>query len=726
MFYLYNDLEIKNISISYGKRKIIDDINYKFPSIGMVSLIGRNGSGKSTLLNAIIGRLKYQGEVNLEKENMSLINLKLDLFMNLTLRENIMLVSSNQEEIDKYLNLFNLKSFLDKKVKHLSKGEKQKSNIMVNLLLNAPILLIDEGTSYLDRKAETKFFDFLKNEYSKNHLIIFATNYIPLSDTYSDVILRIIDKKLEIIERVEPNRNVELKKGNIEYNFKILLKSLVDIKVISVIIVIFTLFLISAYYMGCYMIYKEESITYNTVYSMIGNELVYTDCNNVAGSNGVSYTEVLEGSDIVIFDNLEDALQCYMAFKDEYYIDGKQYILKDDEVIINRNYINYCLKYQAVMGSHAINIIVKTDSSSESSSEEQYYLNFYGREYKVVYIIEDGKNVLSNYAGDNFIYYNKSVLDYYRSLEEGRVTTVAGLTKNEEYYDSLDIYLGNKITEDDQAIISKRMAIALYNDLILKPNQDPLQSYDENVDKCISELINVKINFNRIGISNYSNWIGTKIIVGITDETDKIVYTKEVIKGKNPHVITHIITVTEDNVDTIVNFLKENNYYVMNKNIVITQDIEDYLHLQNFKSILIFILIYLVIMFFILLFIFTKVYLPKVKILKHKMIPNKKIIKGLFVVNSIIVIFLIGVLLVEPVLNLTIDKFYDFAHEIFHKNEFSYNLILTEPMSTYYPREVFVEQFLSYNMIAYIISLLLMIITLSSEIIYIFRKASHE
>ena len=194
MFYLYNDLEIKNISISYGKRKIIDDINYKFPSIGMVSLIGRNGSGKSTLLNAIIGRLKYQGEVNLEKENMSLINLKLDLFMNLTLRENIMLVSSNQEEIDKYLNLFNLKSFLDKKVKHLSKGEKQKSNIMVNLLLNAPILLIDEGTSYLDRKAETKFFDFLKNEYSKNHLIIFATNYIPLSDTYSDVILRIIDK----------------------------------------------------------------------------------------------------------------------------------------------------------------------------------------------------------------------------------------------------------------------------------------------------------------------------------------------------------------------------------------------------------------------------------------------------------------------------------------------------------------------------------------------------
>jgi len=56
-------LELKNVSVSYGHHKILDDISFSLEKGDTLAIIGPNGSGKTTLLKAILNIIPYQGEI---------------------------------------------------------------------------------------------------------------------------------------------------------------------------------------------------------------------------------------------------------------------------------------------------------------------------------------------------------------------------------------------------------------------------------------------------------------------------------------------------------------------------------------------------------------------------------------------------------------------------------------------------------------------------------------
>ena len=64
-------LEIKDLSASYGKRKVLSDINAVIERGKFTAIIGRNGSGKSTFLSALASSMRYSGSILLDGKSLS-------------------------------------------------------------------------------------------------------------------------------------------------------------------------------------------------------------------------------------------------------------------------------------------------------------------------------------------------------------------------------------------------------------------------------------------------------------------------------------------------------------------------------------------------------------------------------------------------------------------------------------------------------------------------------
>jgi len=57
-------IEIKNISVSYGKHIVLEDVSFDIYNTDFIAVVGPNGSGKTTLIHAILKKLKVKkGEV---------------------------------------------------------------------------------------------------------------------------------------------------------------------------------------------------------------------------------------------------------------------------------------------------------------------------------------------------------------------------------------------------------------------------------------------------------------------------------------------------------------------------------------------------------------------------------------------------------------------------------------------------------------------------------------
>lgn len=69
-------IEIKNLSINFGKNEILKDINLEFKQGETVSIFGANGCGKSSLLKYLLGIIKFRGEIFIDGIDTAKISTK--------------------------------------------------------------------------------------------------------------------------------------------------------------------------------------------------------------------------------------------------------------------------------------------------------------------------------------------------------------------------------------------------------------------------------------------------------------------------------------------------------------------------------------------------------------------------------------------------------------------------------------------------------------------------
>lgn len=198
-------LEIKNLYKSYGKNRVLTDVNFSIEENKIYGLLGRNGAGKTTLLNLIASQiLRNSGEVRLDGE---------EVFENSKTIEQICLVKDFpasikekkvkdilalakimykdwDEEFKNYLvKEFNLNT--KKKLLKLSTGNQTIVGLIIGLASRARLTMFDEPTLGLDAAMRYKFYNLLLEDYEKNpRTIIISTHLIDeVANLFEEVII---------------------------------------------------------------------------------------------------------------------------------------------------------------------------------------------------------------------------------------------------------------------------------------------------------------------------------------------------------------------------------------------------------------------------------------------------------------------------------------------------------------------------------------------------------
>ena len=166
-------IEFKNVSLSYGKRLILDNINFNINQGQIFGMLGPNGVGKSTIFNLITGlialdsgQIKINGEdvtdypiyFRTKKFKVGYVPQYGGFFNDLSLQDNLKAISEivienknlRSEKINYLLSKFELENVKDIKAKFLSGGQKKKLVIALSLLSEPKVLLLDECFAALD------------------------------------------------------------------------------------------------------------------------------------------------------------------------------------------------------------------------------------------------------------------------------------------------------------------------------------------------------------------------------------------------------------------------------------------------------------------------------------------------------------------------------------------------------------------------------------------------
>lgn len=189
-------LVLQNINKSYGKQKILQNINFSIEKGSFITLLGPSGCGKSTLLRCLAGLENIDsGDMILEgssikgvkprNRNMGMIFQQYSLFPTMTVYENIAFGLSRKEltkkeielKVTEALDIVDLKGYEKKYPSQLSGGEKQRVAIGRSIVTNPKIMLYDEPLSAIDAKLRKELQMRIKNIHEKMQMTsIFVTH----------------------------------------------------------------------------------------------------------------------------------------------------------------------------------------------------------------------------------------------------------------------------------------------------------------------------------------------------------------------------------------------------------------------------------------------------------------------------------------------------------------------------------------------------------------------
>jgi ABC-type transport system involved in cytochrome bd biosynthesis fused ATPase/permease subunit len=196
-------MRIENIQLDYIK-KDKNQLSLKFHNLNLnlqknkiYGIYGASGSGKSSLLNILSGFIKpNKGKIFINGKSYNFYDLTKKfkigyapqtptiLDENILINSTLKFLNNNQEikKLKQYLNIFNLKKFINKKyfedksassIKNMSGGEKQRIGLLRAFINEPDLILLDEPTSSLDNKNEKAIFKFLLS-IKKNKIIVVA------------------------------------------------------------------------------------------------------------------------------------------------------------------------------------------------------------------------------------------------------------------------------------------------------------------------------------------------------------------------------------------------------------------------------------------------------------------------------------------------------------------------------------------------------------------------
>jgi len=224
-------IEFENVSLSYGNRLILDDINFKINQGQIFGMLGPNGVGKSTIFNLITGliapksgKIKIKGEdvtnypvyLRTKKFKVGYVPQYGGYFNDLTLIDNMKAISEivinnkniSENRINYLITRFELDNVKNIKAKFLSGGQKKKLVIALSLLSEPEVLLLDECFAALDVLTIKMLQEIIVNLQNENQITICICDH-QARDLLACVDVAMILSNCKIIAQDTPSNLVQ-------------------------------------------------------------------------------------------------------------------------------------------------------------------------------------------------------------------------------------------------------------------------------------------------------------------------------------------------------------------------------------------------------------------------------------------------------------------------------------------------------------------------------------
>ncbi len=201
----------ENISVSYEKEKVIDNVSFSIEAGDYVSIVGENGSGKSSIIKAILGlvplkngkvtlsqeckrtHIGYISQQNPNQEDFPASVYEVVLSGCLSSKGFMPFYSKELKKIAaEYMELLGVDEFANKTFRELSGGQKQRVMLARALCATDKVLFLDEPVTGLDPVAILEFYEIINNLNKKMGItIIMITHDTQNALNYSNKILHL-------------------------------------------------------------------------------------------------------------------------------------------------------------------------------------------------------------------------------------------------------------------------------------------------------------------------------------------------------------------------------------------------------------------------------------------------------------------------------------------------------------------------------------------------------
>lgn len=203
-----NLIHIKNLSKSYNGIKTLHNINLDLPKNKIIGLLGPNGAGKTTLIKILANLLQqYDGEILVENHKLGIESKKIISYL-----PDITYLNEKWEAkkiLDFFRDFFEdfqyskslmlLEKFhipLQKPFKSLSKGTKEKLQLITTLCRNAKLYLFDEPIAGVDPLAREEIFDLIIQNRNPQSSVIISTHLVSDIERYIDMCIFIKEGRI--------------------------------------------------------------------------------------------------------------------------------------------------------------------------------------------------------------------------------------------------------------------------------------------------------------------------------------------------------------------------------------------------------------------------------------------------------------------------------------------------------------------------------------------------
>lgn len=211
-------LECKDLTKCYGKKTAIDHINLAIESGHIIGLLGPNGSGKTTLIKMINGLLAptsglifmQQNPIGAEsKKHISYLPDHTYLNMNERVRDIIRYFSDFYEDFDEkraYDMLGKLQIDASDRLKTMSKGTKEKVQLILVMSRHADLYILDEPIAGVDPAARDFILNIILSNYEPEASILISTHLITDIENILDEVIFIDHGQIRLTASVDDIR----------------------------------------------------------------------------------------------------------------------------------------------------------------------------------------------------------------------------------------------------------------------------------------------------------------------------------------------------------------------------------------------------------------------------------------------------------------------------------------------------------------------------------------